>query len=61
VDPIDHLGAALGTAAADDDVGALSGEGQGDGPTDVAGGSGDQRGLAFESRAHDAFLRGESE
>ena len=50
---LDHLGAALGVAPADDDVRALRGERDGDRAADVAGRAGDERGLALESHRMD--------
>src|SRR6185312_8988732 len=48
----DHLGAALGVAAGDDDVRALGGERFGDGPPDVAGRPGHQGLLVLQPLGH---------
>jgi hypothetical protein len=47
VDLLDHLGAALGTASADDDVRPFGSELGRDRAADVAGGSGNERCPAF--------------
>src|SRR3954452_18877089 len=52
VDLLDNLGAALGVASADDDLRPFGGERGRDRAADVAGSSGNDRGLVLESCAH---------
>jgi hypothetical protein len=54
-DLLDNLGATLAAASVDDDVRPFGRERGRDRAADVAGGSGDERGLALESCAHLGF------
>jgi len=56
-DPVDHRLSADVGAPGHDDVRALVAEGDGDGPADVAGGSGDEGGPGVESGSHARKVR----